>query len=101
MAKELGVVISGEPQMVDDKMANDADLIIVMDYALEAEVRARFPDVREKVFLLGEFGTPGRIDPEILDPDAQSPQDFHRTVDCLRAEILELSHFLLVNQRPN
>ena len=49
-------------------LVHDAHAIFVMDYLNEAELLARVPSARSKVYLLGTFGPSPQRAPEISDP---------------------------------
>jgi len=93
-AIDLGITIQGEPQSITEELARNADLIIVMDYMLEADVLNRFPFLKNRVFLLREWTPSARSDLEILDPDKESEPEFSQRLITLREAVLQLSDAL-------
>jgi len=97
-AQELGIPTKGDPQNITEELARKTDLIVVMDYVLEAEVLTRFPFVTDKVFLLREWtlGTPSDL--EILDPDKEPEPEFSRSLVRLRDAVTQLGQLLAARQ---
>lgn len=56
-------------RMLNDAIARDADLILVMDDMQKQHIAAQYPYTRGKVFLLAEAGRQGIPDPYRQDPE--------------------------------
>lgn len=85
VAAEFGVSLDDhKPRHLTREMLNQADVVYLMDYFNQASMRVKYPDARNKMFLLGaECGgpsQPGEI--EIADPVAGTVLDIRR---CYRA----------------
>jgi len=93
-ASDLGITIQGEPQNITEELALNADMVIVMDYTIEAEILTRFPFLKDKVFLLREWTPSARGDLEILDPDKEQEPEFSQRLLTLREAVTQLAHAL-------
>jgi len=93
-AFDLGITVQGEPQNITEELARDADLIIVMDYMIEADILTRFPFSKDKVFLLREWTPSAGSDLEILDPDKEQELGFSQRLLTLREAVTQLAHAL-------
>ena len=93
-ASDLGITIQGEPQNITEELARNADLVIVMDYMIEADILTRFPFLKDKVFLLREWTPSAGSDLEILDPDKELEPEFSQTMAKLREAVTQLGHVL-------
>ena len=70
-------------------MLNGADIVIAFDAINLASIRARYPELQGRVFLLGEADSAVASDPQILDPEGKDDATFMATYDridaCLNA----------------
>jgi len=82
-----GLQLAGSPQLISRPLVEEADLIIVMDYVIEAEALSTFPQAKNKLFLLNEFSDPSMIDHEILDPDTDLSDEFARKIAAVRSGV--------------
>ena len=79
--KEIGVDLSAHRSRgLDPELVHWADYILGMELRHTAELRRRFPEVEERVLMLGSFG--GRF--EIPDPIGGWRWRFRRTRDELK-----------------
>lgn len=70
---------------LDEALALGSDLILVMEEAQKAEVQARFPATRGRVFLLGHWLAPGQQ--AIPDPFRRGPEATQRAFDHIREAV--------------
>jgi len=70
-------------------MLEEADLVIVFDQINLESIAARYPDIRARVFLLGEACTAAGSGCQILDPEGKDTSTFNATYgridECLTA----------------
>jgi protein-tyrosine-phosphatase/predicted ATP-grasp superfamily ATP-dependent carboligase len=70
-------------------MLEAADLVIVFDQINLESIAARYPDLRDRVFLLGQACTAAGSDCQILDPEGKDASTFNATYgridECLTA----------------
>jgi len=75
-------------RLLSADVVRDADLVVVMDFANEAELLAQFPASRTKLRLLGTFDALPRASIEIADPYTMSDDGVERSYDdilrCVR-----------------
>jgi protein-tyrosine phosphatase len=64
------------------EMVEEADLILVMELAQLASLLKLCPRVKEKAFVLSEFGNGKRMD--IADPFSGTIEDFRKCFDLIR-----------------
>jgi|SRR5690606_6973904 len=85
-AAEAGLTLRGRARLVTREDFETADLILVMDRANLADVRALAPDdaARDKVRLFREFDD-GADGDEVPDPYFGGPEGFAEVVDIVRA----------------
>jgi len=75
--------------LTQDRMTS-ADIILVMEEGHKAAVLARFPELKNKVFLLKEYaGIPGD-DKEISDPFGQSKDVYRRTLSEIKEALVKV-----------
>jgi protein-tyrosine phosphatase len=68
-ARESGIDLGAHrATMLDARIVDSADLLVVMDHLNVAELVSRYPRAAHKVVLLGAFDPAGPQDPAIPDP---------------------------------
>jgi protein-tyrosine-phosphatase len=68
-ANELGITLAGHrARPLTHDMVASSDAILAMDYQNKAELSARFPEYREKVYMLGAYAEGAGQYREIADP---------------------------------
>jgi protein-tyrosine phosphatase len=87
VAKEYGISLDDHhAQPVTPGLIAHADLIVVMDYRNEAELLARNPEAKSKIFLLGEWGAKEHAQQtEIPDPYSGDTSDIRRCYAILQS----------------
>lgn len=92
--RERGIDLSPHRSRPLSKELVDATFcIVVMTRAHDCEVRARFPEARDRIHLLGEFD-PRAVSPDIADPIG-CPADVYRTTrDGIERALGGLNRFL-------
>jgi protein-tyrosine-phosphatase/predicted ATP-grasp superfamily ATP-dependent carboligase len=93
-AASFGIGATCEPQTISDELVRNSDLILVMDYVLEAEVIAQFPKYAGRVFLIRELGK-RNDDLEILDPDKLAPSKFSANARAIHDATVEVARVLI------
>ena len=93
-AEHLKIAIANRPQLLTSELVDKSDLIVTMDYQLEADIISRFPDRARQVFLLRELTLKPAHDLEILDPDKEPEPRFSQTLSTLQKSVSDLSSFL-------
>lgn len=78
---------------VTQELLDTATLVVVMTTAHAVEVGLRFPEARDRVYLLKSFGTrmPGE---DIMDPIGQSVAGYRLTRDEIAAALPDLIAYL-------
>jgi protein-tyrosine phosphatase len=67
-AKELGISLENHrAQLLTSEMVTKADVIFAMDYQNVVQLRSRYPEAKDKIYMLGAFGGTNRS-AEIDDP---------------------------------
>jgi predicted ATP-grasp superfamily ATP-dependent carboligase/protein-tyrosine-phosphatase len=96
VAREYGVPLDGHrSQPVTAELVARHDLIFVMDYRNEATMVTRFPESRDKLFLLGAcIDKVPLSEYEIPDPWGGEKADIHRAFDTIKARIAGLAERL-------
>jgi len=94
IAAEHGVDISGHvPAQITEQMAEEADLIFVMEFVHKALILSRFPFAKEKVFLLKEYKSDLRG--EIADPVGFDKQVYENIFLELSRQISRIFPYLV------
>jgi protein-tyrosine-phosphatase/predicted ATP-grasp superfamily ATP-dependent carboligase len=95
-AEELGVSLDGHTaEPFTAEMAERAELILVMDFEGEAEMLSRFPQVSNKVFLLGGLPSKGSyFSVEISDPYEGDLTDVRQCYKRIEGHIKTVADFL-------
>ncbi len=93
LASQFGVTLEHHrAAQLTREMVDSSDLILAMDYRNEAELLARFPAARGKIWLLREYvglGVTG--DCEIPDPYMGNESDVQRAYEVLARCVAELA----------
>lgn len=93
-AQSLGVSLEGHrSRPLTAAVVRDADLVLVMDFANDAELIARFPGAWRKVRLLGAFVGNGSV---IADPYAADAAAVRASADRIQDAVRELVRCLTV-----
>lgn len=89
VAREFGFSLENQrAQLITPRVVKNADLIVVMDSFNEADLLARFPEARDKVFLMGDFCHDGRYrGAEIFDPYDEGEAGIRLCYDRLEGSI--------------
>ena len=96
-AASLGVSLEGHrSRPLTAAVVGDADLVLVMDFANDAELIARFPGAWRKVRLLGAFAGNGGV---IADPYAADAAAVRASADRIQDAVRELVRCLTVPAR--
>jgi len=74
-------------RQVDSKMANQADLIFVMEAQHITRIAEQFPEATNKTFLLGMADEQVSPDGEIADPYGKSPEHYERCFQQVSASV--------------
>lgn len=82
-------------RQVNEKIVNDADVIIVMEESHKEYIRLCFPQAREKIFLLKNYAEQKGL-PEIADPIGRSYESYAETVKEIKACVIKLADKLLM-----
>jgi len=94
---DAGINISKHTsQPVTKRLLKDADLVLAMTQDHENELKRLYPEFREKVFLLREFGRARRCgeDNAIEDPYGGAKEDYERSFLLLQRELKRILLFL-------
>ena len=97
VAKEFGVSLDDHcTQCLSADLVAKADIVLVMDYRNEAELLARYPHARKKVFLLGIYAERENADQvEIKDPYGGDSIDVRRCYKTLESSTCHLASVLV------
>lgn len=92
LAREFGISLDDHcPQRLTPELVEQADVIFVMDYRNEAQLLARYPEARHKVFLLGTLTQQRRLSQsEIMDPYNGDTADVRSCYESLQPHIRSL-----------
>jgi len=93
LSREYGVSLeSHRTQPLTASLVGGSDFILVMDRRNEAELLARYPEARDKVFLLGAVRSRGRSrTAEIPDPHFGTLEDVRRCFAALQTGVERLA----------
>ncbi len=92
--REEGIDLSSHRSCPTDRaLVEAAELILVMTAGHRDQLLARFPDIREKLFLLKSFA-PGGTQEDIGDPIGLPLSGYRRTRDEIRSTMPELVVFM-------
>ncbi len=84
---------------VTARLMKKADLVLTMEQAHRDDLLERFPDAKEKVFSLMEYGWQGEGDMlkslDVPDPTGKTAEDFQAFIDIAHAEADRLLHELV------
>jgi protein-tyrosine-phosphatase len=96
IAAEWGVSLKEHrSQPVTRQLVNGCDVIFVMDHQNESMLLSRYPDARNKVFLLGaciEKTSLGKL--EIADPYGGTPEEIRACLSCIHDRVRGLAKLL-------
>ena len=93
VSREVGVDLSNHrSQIINEEIANQSDLILVMTEQHRDSIRIKYPSVAHRVYLINELGT--KKVSEINDPFGGSVEIYKKTRDSINQAILELIRFL-------
>jgi len=93
--REEGIDLSSHrSRSADRRVVEEAELILVMTAGHRSQLIARFPDIREKLFLLKSFAPKGQQE-DIGDPIGLPLAEYGRTRDEIRSTMPELVVFML------
>lgn len=91
IADSIGLDFDGHSQSVTADLVENSDLLVVMDFIVEAEVVTQFPQAAPKVVLLSEICGTHPEDAEIPDPDKFPDGEFSRCMSQLIANVESLA----------
>jgi protein-tyrosine-phosphatase len=96
VAREFGISLDDHrPQRLTPTLVEQAGVILVMDYRNEAQLLARYPEARYKVFLLGTLAEhPPLPQVEIIDPYNGDTTEIRRCYEILQSRIRSLAEVL-------
>lgn len=101
VARELGLDLSAHrAQLLRQNAVDQADLILVMDYVVEAEVLGQFPAAERKVRLLGDWGSDQSRPREIRDPYSGTIDDVRAAFQLISTSVRDLVSSLSLSQAP-
>lgn len=67
-AKEFGIALENHrAQVLTSEMVTKAEVVFAMDYENMVQLRSRYPEAKDKLYMLGAFGG-ANLSPEINDP---------------------------------
>ncbi len=89
--KEKGInnVMHSPRGLTQDRIAS-ADVILVMEESHKAAVLSRFPEAKEKVFLLNEYAGGGNASKGISDPFGQSVAVYRQTLSEIEDALIRV-----------
>jgi protein-tyrosine-phosphatase len=73
--------------LISEPLMTSCDLVFVMDYLNDAEIRARFPDQAHKVWMLGAAAPTAAHGSEIPDPFNEGDSAVNEAVERIRLAI--------------
>ena len=84
---------------VTARLIKKADLVLTMEQVHKDDLLARFPDAKEKIFRLMEYGWPDGGDAgetlDVPDPTGKTAGDFQAFIDTAHAEADRILHELV------
>jgi protein-tyrosine-phosphatase len=94
VSSEIGLSLADHrAQLVTRELVVEADVVFAMDFQNKADLIASYPQCRQKIVMLGSYGTPPAS--EIPDPyfgNIETTRRCRDTLhDCIRALITELA----------
>lgn len=97
VARELGISLEAHrAHLITPQMVENADAILAMDYENVAELLARFPLAKNKIFMLSAYAEGPQRYREISDPYFGDLADTRRCYSvlqtCVRNLVASLSH---------
>jgi protein-tyrosine-phosphatase len=81
-------------------LLEDADLVIAFDHINLDSIAARYPKLKNRVFLLGEACAPSGADYQILDPEGKDDETFQATYDRIDNCLATLAQAALEPANP-
>jgi predicted ATP-grasp superfamily ATP-dependent carboligase/protein-tyrosine-phosphatase len=85
-----GLELKGRPERLTQQLIDSAQIIVVFDRIIEAEVLTAFPKAYQKVFLISDVAT-GMEETEINDPDKADSEVFGRVAYMLKNSVERLT----------
>jgi protein-tyrosine-phosphatase len=80
-------LVSHRATLISESLMADSDLVFVMDYLNDAEIRARFPNHVRKVWMLGAAAPTPAHGLEIPDPFSEGESAVNEAVERIRKAI--------------
>ena len=97
-AHELGISLEHHrARPLTSEMLDRADVVFVMDSQNKVQLLIRYPEMREKVMMLGAYAEPGHRSAEIRDPYYEGEEGTRRCYGILQSCIRNLVSDLSVN----
>ena len=94
--KKAGIDLCKEKSKpVTKNLLDKSDIVLTMEDMHKSEILEKFPDTKDKIFLLSEYVSNGNSTREISDPMGQSFNFYEKTFEEIKKYIEKLANMFL------